>query len=117
VGQPLSPEPSRLKEGVIQLSSEYGTYTTVKARFWAWLVGKSPEPFSSCSLGRGVTTRRVLANTTAPARSPYLRIKDFVYHSTPGLRVIKKKKKFRGWGMVQDHGSGEVSSRDMTEPV
>jgi len=35
------------------LSIEYGTYKTVKARFWPWLVGKSPDNLLSCSL-RGV---------------------------------------------------------------
>ena len=33
----------------------------------------------------------------------YLRLRDFVYHSTLGLRVIKEKKKvqgsFRVWGV------------------
>ena len=32
----------------------------------------------------------------------YLRLIDFVYHSTLGLRVIKKKKKVKGWGFRED---------------
>jgi len=37
----------------------------------------------------------------------YLRLIDFVYHSTLGLRVIKKKKKFR----VQGFGPGGFVKR------
>ena len=33
----------------VPLSSEYGTYKTVKARFWPWLSEKSPEILSRCS--------------------------------------------------------------------
>jgi len=39
----------------------------------------------------------------------YLRRIDFVYHSTLGLRVIKKKKKVVGWGLgfkIQGCGLG-----------
>ena len=36
----------------------------------------------------------------------YLRLKDFVYHSTPGLRVIKKKKK------VRDGAQGVLGEED-----
>jgi len=32
------------------LSSEYGTYKTVKARFWPWFSGKDPLNLVSCSL-------------------------------------------------------------------
>ena len=32
------------------LSGEYGRYKTVKARFWPWLAGESPQTLSSCPL-------------------------------------------------------------------
>jgi hypothetical protein len=32
------------------LSSEYGTYETVKARFWPWLSGETPQTLLSGSL-------------------------------------------------------------------
>ena len=32
------------------LPSEYGTYKTVKARFWSWLSGEGPRHISRCSL-------------------------------------------------------------------
>ena len=31
-------------------SPEYGTYKTVKDRFWPWISGESPFTVSSCSL-------------------------------------------------------------------
>ena len=34
----------------------------------------------------------------------YLRLIDFVYPSTLGLRVIKKKKKVGPWGRLAEHG-------------
>jgi len=47
------------------LSSEHGTYKTVKAIFWPWLSGKSPETLfklfslrSEAVLGSKVTPRR-----------------------------------------------------------
>jgi len=47
------------EEGItpIPLSSEYGTYKTVKAIFWPCLVGKSPENsgVAPSSLGRGLS--------------------------------------------------------------
>jgi len=39
----------------------------------------------------------------------YLRLIDFVYHSTLGLRVIKKKKKVA----ATLHGAGNVSTSDL----
>ena len=46
-------------EGVLDpLSSEHGTYTTVKARFWPWRFGESLESFASCSLESGHARRR-----------------------------------------------------------
>jgi len=35
---------------------------------------------------------------------PYLRLIDFVYHSTLGLRVIKKKQKYLHVGVILHHG-------------
>jgi hypothetical protein len=41
----------RTRLGVsVPLSSECGTYKTVKARFWPWLSGSSPLNLLSCSL-------------------------------------------------------------------
>ena len=72
----------------VPVSSEYGTYKTVKARFWSWLAGKSPQNVLSCSL---FARKRYLV----PRRA---RIKAHIplYHSTLGLRIIKKKKMCRG---------------------
>ena len=36
--------------GVRRGLGEYGTYVSVKARFWPWLSGKLPQTFSNCSL-------------------------------------------------------------------
>jgi len=38
----------------------------------------------------------------------YLRLIDFVYHSTLGLRVIKKKKDYLGAGLVERRGASEL---------
>ena len=82
---PISlPSPQRL--GL--LSSEYGTMKTVQARFWSWLSGKSPEHLS-CGFQAKVlnTCQSLLGSGRGYA--------DFRYHSTPGLTVMKKKKRER----------------------
>jgi len=46
----------------------------------------------------------------------YLRLIDFVHHSTLGLRVINKKKKFGGWGSgleVEGSGGSAVFAREV----
>ena len=44
-----------------QLTSEHGTYKTVKARFWPWFSGKSPQHLLTCSLfARKRTERKLL---------------------------------------------------------
>ena len=42
--------------------SEYGTYDTVKARFWPWLSGRSPEDVSSFSFFHAVLKRHLIAD-------------------------------------------------------
>ena len=75
------------------VTSECGISKTVKTRFWPWLAGKNYSILSSCSL-------------FARKRSISLRLIDFVYHSTLGLRVIKKKK-----GSISLHGTHRSVSR------
>ena len=40
----------RLGQRAFHLSSKFGTCKTVTARFWPWLLGKSPYNLLSCSL-------------------------------------------------------------------
>ena len=72
-----------------------------KARFWQWNLGgvlaapaseSPPLPTLAC---QGSVKCQAHLETTSQkcAALSYLRLIDFVYHSTLGLRVIKKKKK------------------------
>ena len=40
----------RPRGGVHPAAGNYGTYKTVKARFWPWLSGKGRQKLSRCSL-------------------------------------------------------------------
>ena len=58
--QGVSPTPSKrmarramrgcVRRGSEQRLREYGTYSKVKARFWSWFPGRSPQKLSSCAL-------------------------------------------------------------------
>ena len=43
-------------------------------------------------------------NTSSSEEGSYVRLKDFVCHSTLGLRVIKKKRRTGGGGAEGDRG-------------
>jgi len=70
------------------VSSELGTHKTVKATQQCWG-------------GHALPTVGFLGqNQLDSYTGPYLRLIDFLYHSTLGLRIIKKKtKSIRAWHM------------------
>jgi len=97
-----STSPSPLAALLGFLRSCYGpllsSNRTVKARFWPWLDPffwrKSENPF------KVFPPRSVAAHGFSPCGTisvseagSYLRLIDWVYHSTLGLRVIQKKRR------------------------
>ena len=56
-----------LKAPCDPLSIEFGTYKTVKARFWSWLSGKSPQTLLSCSLSARKRTQSFDCDTSQTA--------------------------------------------------
>ena len=90
-----------------QVSSEYGTYTTVKARFWQWLSGDRPRNLLSCSpfarkrtVARPMGPRVVLGEIDLAGYGPVSSIhvlKPQTYrrlcYSTKGLRAIKRRRR------------------------
>ena len=89
---------------------EVRLYTTVKARFWPCLEPsfRPPSPgglaWSACrdAAPTEFENNYFTEMCSGSEAGSYLRLIDFVYHSTLGLRVIKKKKvhsrkQVRGW--------------------
>ena len=81
------------------LSSKCGTHKTVKARFWPWLSGQSPQNSLSCSLFalKRTYTRRNTVDAGITRRSTTLSSKVTQSTSGPYLVQIWSRTAVRRW--------------------